>query len=280
MLLKPRLQKWLLGCTCVDASLNLFEGRLQLAGVWRNFVFREELLHFITLGRITKDAGVLHQRSVGIIAELSFYISPMLPDKIPSDLAPGGIYHYRTDHLWRILRTHHGRDCEIESTHQLSGIAKEAQHLPIQNKFVLSFYLREVGQDSVVQRRVAVTGCDAQRRGKHCMIDGFAAERLINHILRHLDHLGITTCQTEYGQQGSTAGPRFARIIGSRNTTEFFGDGAKGGANRGLVLRASRIGDEVIGCKGELVREVIDHSSRGVVFHVLGAGQYDARREI
>src|SRR6202167_1432184 len=249
MLLKPRLQKWLLVCTHVDANVNLFEGQFQLALGCRNFVFREELLHFIMLGRITKDARVMHQRSVGIIAELSFYISPMLPDKIPSDLAPGGICHYRTDYLWRILRTRHGRDCEIESTHQLSGIAKEAQHLPIQDKFVLSLYLREVGQDSVVQRRVAVTGCDAQRRGKHCMIDGFAAERLINHILRHLDHLGITTSQTEYGQQGSTAGPWFVRIIGSRNPTEVLGDGAKGGANPGLVLRPIRVGDEVIGCK-------------------------------
>src|ERR1700689_3296142 len=178
MLLKPRLQKWLLVCTNLDANVNLFEGQFQLALGCRNFVFREELLHFITLGRITKDAGVLHQRSVGIIAELSFYISPMLPDKIPSDLVPSGICHYRTDHLWRILRTHHGRDCEIESTHQLSGIAKEAQHLPVQDKFVLSLYLREVGQDFVVQRRVAITRCDAQRRGKQGTIDGLAAKRL------------------------------------------------------------------------------------------------------
>src|ERR1700683_4063822 len=131
VLLEPGLQKWLLVRANVDANVNLFEGQLQFALGCRNFVFREELLHFITLGRITKDTGGLHQRSVGIIAELSFYISPMLPDKIPSDLVPGGICHYRTDHLWRILRTHHGRDGEIKSTRQLSGVAKEAQHLAV-----------------------------------------------------------------------------------------------------------------------------------------------------
>src|ERR1700683_1479207 len=260
MPLKPRLQKRLLVRPHVDTNADLFKRQLQLAlGCW-NFVFREELLHFITLGRITKDAGGLHQRSVGIIAELSFYISPMLPDKIPSDLVPGGICHYRADHSGRILRTHHGRDGEIKSTRQLSGIAKEAQHLAVQDKFVLSFNLREVGQDSVVQHCVAVAGCDAQRRGKHGTIYGFAAKSLVNHILRHLDDLWIVTCQTEYGEQGSTAGPRFVRIIGGRDPTELLSDGTEGGTNPGLVLRAIRVGDEIISREGELVREVIDHS--------------------
>src|SRR3984957_13309577 len=118
MPLQPGLQKWLLVRTNVDAAVNLLERQLQFAFRCRNLVLGKELLYFVALGHITKNAGGLYQRSFRIIAKLGFYLGPVLPDKVPGELAPSGILHYRSDHLWCVLRTHSRRNCKIKRARQ------------------------------------------------------------------------------------------------------------------------------------------------------------------
>src|SRR5580704_7695569 len=161
MLPKPRLQERLLMRANVDANVDLFQRQFQLALGRRNPVLGEELSYFITPACIAEDAGVLYHGSIGIVAEFSFDLGPVLADEIPSNLAPSGVFHHRTDHLGRILRPHDGGDCEIKSARQQGGIAEEAQHLAVQEKFVLSLYLGEVSQNSVVERSIAFSCCNA-----------------------------------------------------------------------------------------------------------------------